>query len=115
MSRQVASFLGSGQLVPCRIEAGRAHLALGDVGVAAEDGPGWAVVRPEQLRLAPSLDQGLRGVVIERRFFGHDLIEVVRLEGGETLEVRVAPGSDAPVGADVALELLSDHLHVLRD
>ncbi len=112
-SRQVASFLGSGQLVACRVESGRARLALGELAAEGEDGPGWVVVRPEQLRLTQGLEAGLPGVVLERRFFGHDLVEVVGLESGERLEVRLVPGSDAPVGAKVRLALGPGPFHVL--
>ncbi len=106
-SLEVARFLSGGQLFPCRIREGRARCVLGETATELTVAEGWMLVRPEQIRLAEQGASGVEGVVRRRHFFGHDLIQVVELPGGESVEVRTTPGFDASVGQRVGLELES--------
>jgi iron(III) transport system ATP-binding protein len=114
----VATFLGEGQLVPCRAAGGRLTSPLGDLaappGLA---GDGHLLVRPEDLALLPAAGgpgathaaPGCTGRVVRRQFFGHDLLDEVEVAapGGEALrlQVRLLSSVDHPVGAAVRLVL----------
>lgn len=105
-SREVAHFIGGGQLLPCRVEGGQSWSMFGRVACDAPDGRGDLFVRPEDFTLLP--DDRLEGVVgtlVERRFFGHDVLDRVRLESGETVEVRVLSSATTPLGEAVRLAL----------
>jgi iron(III) transport system ATP-binding protein len=109
-SPQVARFLGQGQLLPAVVAEGILRCVLGDRSVARPDADGLVLLRPEDLELAPAGDPGAAGVcgqIVGRRFFGHDLIDEVRLEGAGELVIRSRSLSPArfPVGALVRVAL----------
>ena len=103
----VAAFVGGGQTLACRVEAGRARTVLGDVAVDAADGPALLLVRPEDLEiLPPEAGVGARAVVRRRQFFGHDAIDEVTLaepdrslETGTCAAAQAEVDSAAPAGA----------------
>jgi len=108
----VATFLGEGQLVPCRVAAGRLTSPLGELEAPAGlGGTGHLLVRPEDLALLPGTGgsalggAGCGGRVVRRQFFGHDLLDEVELAGGLRLQVRLLSSVDHPVGAPVRLVL----------
>ncbi|MEM7051402.1 MAG: ABC transporter ATP-binding protein [Acidobacteriota bacterium] len=103
----VARFLGDGQLLPCEVRAGRARSLFGEVGTDAPDGPGLLLVRPEDLAArAGPVEAGAAGTVERRRFFGHDLIDEIRLaDSGELVRVRCLTVPGYGPGSRVALTL----------
>ncbi len=111
-SPDVARIVGDGQLVACRVEAGRAHSLLGAAACDGPDGHGLLLVRPEDLQVAPRAAAGegrsrhlLDGRVARRQFLGHDLIDEVELAGGELLRVRVLAPDRVGVGEPVRVTL----------
>ncbi|MEE8278285.1 MAG: ABC transporter ATP-binding protein [Thermoanaerobaculia bacterium] len=105
-SREVAHFIGGGQLLPCRVEQGQSSSMFGRVACDGPDGPGEIFVRPEDFALLPvECPEGVPGTLVERRFFGHDVLDRVRLESGETVEVRVLSSATTALGSAVRLAL----------
>ena len=105
---EVARFIGEGVLVPCEVEAGLVRSMLGAVEAppGAVDGPALLFVRPEDLGVRASAEETTaHGRIVERRFFGHDVLDRVRLTGGEEIEVRVLSSEAPPDGAAVELRL----------
>lgn len=105
---ETARLLGLGNVVPGEPAApGRLRTALGELALASEAEARAALVRPEQLELAASEEEGPRAVVrraavgrpdaLAKRF---DVIVAV----GE-LELRVAQDGPAPVGQEVAVRV----------
>ncbi|MGE0298832.1 ABC transporter ATP-binding protein [Pseudonocardia sp.] len=97
--RGVAAFVGDVVVLPATARGGVAECALGRVGlVAAADGPGTVLLRPEQI----ALDGGPDGVVAHVRhadFHGHDA--VVRLQVPLIGEVTArCPGHQLPAVDD---------------
>ena len=109
----VARFLDGDQLLACEVDRGRAACALGSVAVEADDGPAWLLVRPEQVRLVEKADAAVTGMVRDTRFFGHDLLQRIELEGGDLIEVRLAAGRAVAVGERVGLALGAGTYRVL--
>lgn len=107
-SLEVARFIGDGQILPCRIEGGRARFSLGETPSELEDGAGWILVRPEQIRLADEGVPGVSGRVHQQHFYGHDLLQVVVLDSGERFEIRLPAGKQAEVGQRVSVTLAED-------
>jgi len=102
----VATFVGEANLVPGTARDGVVDTVLGRIPVADPGGTSYAgvvtvVVRPEQVRVAPSA----RGTatVEDRLYFGHDAMLRVRLRDGTAVLARVARGGGAEPGARVRL------------
>ncbi|MFD9522496.1 ABC transporter ATP-binding protein [Streptomyces sp. NPDC059979] len=112
----VASFVGDAVMVPGTAERGAAHTALGRIPLA--DAPtglrdGLVLLRPEQLRLTDALSAQVRGTVTHVRYYGHDAIVSVSVEGlDDPVEVRVqglapaAPGALTGIGVTGEATLL---------
>ena len=116
-SLAVAEVLGGGRLLPATVAGGRCRSPLGERDCAAADGPGRLLVRPEELEELP-LDaaRGVEATIEERRFFGHDLVDRVRLaDGGAVLEVRLLSGAAAAVGDRIRLALRPGGGHLIRE
>ncbi|HVS13803.1 MAG TPA: ABC transporter ATP-binding protein [Thermoanaerobaculia bacterium] len=114
-SPQVARFLGQGQLLPASVAAGVLRCAFGERAVARPDAEGLVLVRPEDLELRGPGDEGLPGLITGRRFYGHDLLDEVRVEGDHDrpeLMVRTRSLAPArhPVGARVRVALREGEL-----
>ncbi|MFD3357578.1 ABC transporter ATP-binding protein [Streptomyces fradiae] len=110
----LASFVGDAVLVPGTAEKGTATTALGRVPLAsAPDGlrDGLVLLRPEQLRLAEpdAAGAGAEGVVTDVRFFGHDAMVTVAVDGlDRPVDVRT-PGPPGQVpGRRVAIRLTGE-------
>jgi putative spermidine/putrescine transport system ATP-binding protein len=118
-SRAVAEFIGHAALVPARADGGDALVTLGGVAQrqpAAVDGggttagaTGWlAVLRPEQLALAPAGEGGAwPGRVAARRFAGGTSVYDVACpgDGGEVRLEVATPARDAREGDLVGVRL----------
>ncbi len=114
-SREVASFIGGGQLLPCQVSAGRSSSMFGRVSCDGYDGPGELFVRPEDFTLlAADSPEGVPGTVVERRFFGHDVLDRVRLMNGDLFDVRVLSSATADLGSGVRLALRPGRYRVFR-
>ena len=116
VSAAVAEILGGGQLVPAVVEAGRCRSLLGETASEAADGRGRLLVRAEDLmELVADGPRGVEAIIEERRFFGHDVLDRVRLGTGEAFEVRVPSAELAPVGSRVRLGLRPGGGHFIAD
>ena len=117
-SAAVARFIGDGQLVDCVVDAGIARSVFGRAPAGAADGPGLLLIRPEDLTIMPECfydgHEGLPGEVVRRTFYGHDLVDEVRLlgDGGETVRVRCLAGPAHAPGEKVRLVLRHHELPV---
>ncbi|WP_374984137.1 ABC transporter ATP-binding protein [Streptomyces fradiae] len=110
----LASFVGDAVIVPGTAEKGTAATALGRVPLAsAPDGlrDGLVLLRPEQLRLAEpdAAGAGAEGVVTDVRFFGHDAMVTVAVDGlDRPVDVRI-PGPPGQVpGRRVGIRLTGE-------
>ncbi|MFE0700957.1 ABC transporter ATP-binding protein [Streptomyces sp. NPDC058872] len=80
----LASFVGDAVLVPGTVEKDTATTVLGRVPLATTpEGlrEGVVLLRPEQLRLTGPEEADVEGVVTEVRFFGHDAMITVAVDG----------------------------------
>jgi ABC-type Fe3+/spermidine/putrescine transport system ATPase subunit len=117
-SAAVARFIGDGQLVECVVEGGVARSVFGRAPAGGLDGPGLLLVRPEDLTIMPECfydgHEGLAGEVVRRTFYGHDLVDEVRLheDGGEVVRVRCLAGPAHAPGEKVRLVLRHHELPV---
>jgi iron(III) transport system ATP-binding protein len=113
----LASFVGDANLLEGTVRAGAAVTALGPLTIGA-GGPALAeaqevmvLVRPEQLELRPGNGAGgLRGRVVECRYFGHDMLVAVELvadveDKSPLLHVRLTGTSPLGHGSLVALSV----------
>lgn len=105
ISAAVAELVGEGQLLPCRLSRGRLESAVGSGVSAAPDGEAWLLVRPEDLELVDPARGVARGVVTGRRFYGHDFVAEVMLDGGPSVRVRALSADEPPHGNRVGLRL----------
>ena len=114
-SAAVAEVLGGGQLVPALVEGGRCRSLLGQSVCDAADGAGRLLVRAEDLEELPAdSSEGVDAMIEERRFFGHDVLDRVRLTSGEEFDVRVLSGELAAVGSRIRLALRPGGGHLIR-
>ena len=115
-SLEVAEILGGGRLVPAVVEGGCCRCLLGAVRYDGGGGQGRLLVRAEDLvELPAEAPDGIPAVIEERRFFGHDVLDRVRLADGELFEVRVLSGELAPVGSRVRLALRPGGGHFIAE
>ena len=110
-SREVASLLGDGNLLPgavagdcVRCELGALRCAAGPEGCAAEGKSCEVFIRAEAIRLC-GVDEGARGVVETTFYYGHDQAALVRMDSGLLLRVRLGRGDQAGVGQRVGLRV----------
>ncbi|WP_407840504.1 ABC transporter ATP-binding protein [Streptomyces sp. DSM 116496] len=91
----VAGFVGDAVTVTGTAQAGTATTALGSIPLADPPGglrEGLVLLRPEQLQLAEPASTQAQGTVTDVRFYGHDAMVTVTVDGlREPVEVRV-PG-----------------------
>jgi iron(III) transport system ATP-binding protein len=109
-TREVARFVGHGNLLRGRIEGGAATCCLGPVALEGTPPPDGSevdlLVRPEQISLVNGAAAATAGVVVRREFHGYDVLVRVRVEpGGEVIVARLrgraAPSLDDHVGVRV--------------
>jgi iron(III) transport system ATP-binding protein len=108
----VAGFVGRSSAIPVTVVGQTGQGFVLDVNglqwqVPASDGapaegPAWLYCRPEALYLASDGPGALGGVVTRRRFTGSGAAYLVRLAGGETVEVA-GPATAATEGTRVGL------------
>lgn len=101
-----------------RRRSGVARSVFGHAPAAAADGPGLLLIRPEDLTILPECfydgHEGVAGEVVGRTFYGHDLVDEVRLsgDGGEVVRVRCLAGPGHAPGEAVRLLLRHHELPV---
>jgi iron(III) transport system ATP-binding protein len=117
---ELASFLGDANLVHGVMDGDRVRTALGSLALlgsgrrGADRGSAVALVRPEQIDVVAGdgcaeggvglPGEGLRGRVVERTYFGHDIM--LRVEVGDgvgSLLVRVVGQAGCEPGSEVTL------------
>ena len=109
----VAEFIGEGRLVPCRVDGGTFVSAFGSGSCDAKDGEGHLFLRPEDLELLPgAAADGLEATIVSRRFYGHDVLDRVRLASGEETDVRRLSAAAEPLESSVRLVLRRGHFRV---
>ncbi len=97
---QVAEFVGRAVVLPGIADGDRAACALGQVVLTeSTTGPVTLMVRPEQVYVDLTHHEGVRGVVEEVSYYGHDCAIQVRLDEGTSVLARIA-GVRHPVPGD---------------
>ncbi|WAZ26042.1 ABC transporter ATP-binding protein [Streptomyces cinnabarinus] len=90
----VAGFVGDAVLLPATARTnGTAETALGPVPLAQDTGSGTGTVllRPEQLQLTDPASGVVHGTVTDVRFYGHDAMITVTVDGlAEPVDIRAA-------------------------
>ncbi len=88
---QVAEFVGRAVVLPGTADAARASCALGTVVLTEPaEGEVTLMIRPEQVFVDMSHDQGVRGTVEEVSYYGHDCAVQVRLDDGTSVLSRMS-------------------------
>ena len=116
----VAGFMGAPamNLLPCRLEAGRAMLAGGEalpLPSARPDGDAWLGIRPESLtwlpQEAPPAPAEFRGPARVVEPLGSETLVTLDVAGSE-LHARIPPRSVRAAGEPVRLRLDPADLHL---
>jgi iron(III) transport system ATP-binding protein len=88
IDRDVAGFVGDADFLPGTSLGYRVETELGSLRLARPfHGPVEVVLRPEDVHLEKD-DQGT-AIVVDRQFYGHDQMLVVRLETGTAVRARL--------------------------
>lgn len=94
VSRWVAEFVGTAEVLPGVCDGTVVHFALGTLPA-----PGTAcgavdvIIRPESLALSVADEGAGSGMVVHRMFYGHDEIVTVALDSGPVVHTRARGGS----------------------
>ena len=97
---QVAEFVGRAVVLPGTADAARATCALGTVVLTEPtEGDVSLMIRPEQVFVDMSHDEGVRATVEEVSYYGHDCAVQVRLDDGTSVLSRMS-GVLHPVPGD---------------
>ena len=103
-TREVASLLGEGNLLPGEVRSGQAQCCLGVFPIADRpDGPCELFIRSEAITLDGS--GTLPGTVEGGAYYGHDCLVRIRLETGELIDSRQPHGTLPPTGSSVMVEV----------
>lgn len=87
----VAGFVGDAVLLPATADGGTATTPLGPVPLAQGTGTGTVLLRPEQLELLGPESAAVTGTVTDVRFYGHDAMVSVAVDGlGATVQIRTS-------------------------
>ena len=117
-TRFVAGFIGESNVIPARIEGGRAHLPGGDVPApAGGPGPATLAVRPERVRLAPpGAPDAIPATLAASTYHGTDLTAHLRLADGTEIAARLPAAADpGPPGTAHAVAFDEGALRVLAE
>ncbi len=98
----IAGFVGDADFIEAPVQDGLATTALGEFPADGPDRVGARVMlRPESVVL--EADETGKGVVTDRRFFGHDQLVTVRLDDGSRVRSRFGPTPVLAEGTRVAV------------
>ena len=101
LTRWIASFVGSVNLVPCTASGDEVETLLGTVKLDKKhEGKVELVIRPENLQLRP----GDSGEVEIIEYYGHDSLVTVKLDDGNRFAVRTASPDSHRKGDRIHLE-----------
>ncbi|MGZ8866779.1 MAG: ABC transporter ATP-binding protein [Thermoanaerobaculia bacterium] len=100
-SEEVARLVGDANLMDATVHGGTIVTPFGALRLDAEDGPCIVRVATENLMLAP---HGARGVIVASRFYGHDVVDEVRLDDNRIIRVRL-PHSAGDPGTQINVAL----------
>lgn len=100
----VGTFVGEAVVLAATARSGRTATVLGPLALppGTADGPGQVLVRPEQLRLVPTVRSAQHALVREIVFHGHDTSVVLDL-GEVTVRCRTAEPVSQDVGDTVGV------------
>ncbi|MCH7788084.1 MAG: ABC transporter ATP-binding protein [Acidobacteria bacterium] len=99
-SRWIADFVGDSMFLECDAEGTTAQSPFGPIPLSnAHNGRVDVVLRPEQLELT----EGSVARVELSEYYGHDIVHLVELDGGQRLRVRSAPETTAARNTMVGL------------
>ena len=91
VNRTVAAFVGEAQFLPGQGNGRRVESELGELPAhRGATGPVDVMLRPEALRLTPTIDgEDGNATVLMRAFYGHDQVMTLRLDTGRVLRARL--------------------------
>jgi iron(III) transport system ATP-binding protein len=101
VSLQVAKLIGDANLIEAVVSRGLIETPFGPLQTEAPDGPCVIRVATESLCLN---DSGETGVITGSRFYGHDVVDEVRLRAGQSVRVRL-PQTAGAAGTTVKVSL----------
>ncbi|HUP45476.1 MAG TPA: ABC transporter ATP-binding protein [Thermoanaerobaculia bacterium] len=107
-SLDVARLVGDANLLDAAIRGGVVDTPVGTLRADAPDGPCVVRIATESLRVG---DGGRAGVIVGSRFYGHDVVDEVRMADGRSVRVRL-PRSAGEVGSTVRVALKGTRYHV---
>ena len=104
-SKQVADFIGENQSIACLVDEGVAECVLGSLRTDAPAGPAALLVRPEEIEVVPAGNGAASATLIDRQFFGHDVLDRLELQDGTRLQVRRHPEEACDPGCLIGVRL----------
>ena len=107
----VAEIVGDANLIEASVQGRRIDTPFGTLETDAADGRCVIRVATEGLRIA---DDGASGTILATHFYGHDVVDEVRLEDGRVVRVRL-PSPAGEVGAAVRVALKNQTYRVFLD
>ena len=107
ISPEIAASTGDVLILPAEKSGnGETFYPLSLQGVShAESATGFVVIRPEEIRVSASADQGVQGSLVHIDYYGHDAMLTVEIAQSTTpIKARVAGPADFTVGQKVYLQ-----------
>ena len=101
LSEDVARLVGDANLLDATVANGTIGTPFGAFGIEAADGP--CVIRIATENFTVSAD-GTPAIILSSRFYGHDVVDEVRLGDGRTVRVRL-PQTAGVAGSAVRIGL----------
>jgi len=102
-SEEVARLVGDANLFDAAVANGTIVTPLGAFGIEAADGPCVIRIATESFTVS---GEGAPAIILSSRFYGHDVVDEVRLEDGRTVRVRL-PRTAGVTGSTVKIGLKS--------
>lgn len=99
LTEDVACLVGDANLLEARASGGRIVTPFGVLSADVPDGP--CVVRIATESLVPAAG-GMTGEIVATRFYGHDVVDEVKLPDGRSVRMRL-PRSSGEIGARVSV------------
>ncbi len=107
ISPEIAASTGDVLILPAEQSGnGETFYPLSLQGVShTESATGFVVIRPEEIRVSASADQGVQGSLVHIDYYGHDAMLTVEIAQSTTpIKARVAGPADFTVGQKVYLQ-----------
>ncbi|HVR43790.1 MAG TPA: ABC transporter ATP-binding protein [Thermoanaerobaculia bacterium] len=114
-SRHVAELIGEGESVACGL-TGELLERLAGQPIADPGAGSWIFIRPEDLAIAAPGEKGADAVIESTRYFGHDALHRIRVEGLDCrLQLRTSGAVELSSGTAIRVRLRPKHYAVFRD